>query len=242
MTSTSHESHEAAQAPARPGIAANPAVERAFIARVYGWMAIGLGITGLVAVATASDPALMGWIINTPLILMVIAVQLLIVVVLGGAIRRLNAGIATGLFIGYAALTGLTFSSLFYVYTTESIASVFFVTAVTFGLLSAYGLLTKTDLTWLGNLALMALVGIILASSVNLFLGSEVIFWIATYAGVVVFVILIASETQQIKRMAYGLSKDGELRSKASVIAAMSLYLSFIGLFLRLLRISGKRR
>jgi FtsH-binding integral membrane protein len=235
--------YEMSQAPASPTVVADPAVERAFITRVYGWMAIALGITGLVATATASDPALMAWIFNTPLALLgIVAVQLIIVVVLSAAVGRLNTGVATGLFIAYAALTGFTFSTLFYVYTAESIGSVFFITAGTFALVSAYGFVTKADLTRVGNLAFMGLIGIILASLINLFLRSEVIYWIATYAGVLVFIALIASNTQRIKRMAYGLGEDGELRSKASVVGALSLYLSFINLFVMLLRIFGNRR
>ncbi|MCS6846113.1 MAG: Bax inhibitor-1/YccA family protein [Anaerolineae bacterium] len=231
------------RAAATPAAVADPAVERAFITRVYGWMAIALAITGLVATATASDPALMAWIFDTPLAVFgIVIVQLIIVVVLSAAVHRLSTGVATGLFIAYAALTGFTFSTLFYVYTAESIGVVFFITAGTFALVSLYGFTTKTDLTRVGNLAFMGLIGILLASLINFFLRSEAIYWIVTYVGVLVFVGLIASNTQRIKRMAYGLGDDGELRSKASVVGALSLYLSFINLFLSLLRIFGNRK
>ncbi len=240
MTMNTYETNELI---GTPTVVADPAIERAFITRVYGWMAIALAITGLVATATATDPALMAWILGTPLGLFgIVSIQLIIVVVLTAAIGRLNAGVATGLFIAYAALTGFTFSTLFYIYTAESIGVVFFITAGTFALVSLYGFTTKTDLTRVGNLAFMGLIGILLASLINLFLRNEGIYWIITYAGVLVFVGLIASKTQQLKRMAHGLSDDGELRSKASVVGALSLYLSFINLFLSLLRIFGRRR
>ncbi|MDW8350615.1 MAG: Bax inhibitor-1/YccA family protein [Anaerolineae bacterium] len=221
----------------------DPAIERAFITRVYGWMAIALAITGLVAVATAADPALMAWIFSTSFALPgILIVQLIIVIVLSAIVHKLSAGIATGLLIIYAALTGFTFSVLFYVYTTESIGIVFFITAGTFAVVSAYGWITKADLTRVGNLAFMGLIGILLASLINFFLGSETLYWIITYISVAVFVGLIASKTQQLKRMAHGLGEEGELRSKAAIVGALSLYLSFINLFLSLLRIFGRRR
>lgn len=235
--------HELNRAAMTPAAVSDPAIERAFITRVYGWMAIALAITGLVATATAADPALMAWIFDMPLAVFgIVIVQLIIVVMLSAAVHRLSTGVATGLFIAYAALTGFTFSTLFYVYTAESIGVVFFITAGTFALVSLYGFTTKTDLTRVGNLAFMGLIGILLASLINFFLRNEAIYWIVTYVGVLVFVGLIASNTQRIKRMAYGLGDDGELRSKASVVGALSLYLSFINLFLSLLRIFGNRK
>lgn len=235
--------------PSSPTTVADPAVERAFITKVYAWMALALGITGLVATATASNPELMAWIFETPFALLgIVAVQLIVVVVLSAAIHRLSTGMATGLFILYSALTGFTLSTLFFVYTAESIGVVFFITAGTFALVSIYGYITKADLTKVGNLAFMGLIGIILASLVNLFLRSEAVYWITTYLSVVVFIVLIAYHTQRIKRMAHGFAgadRDDhvqELQSKASVVGALSLYLSFINLFLNLLRIFGNRR
>jgi len=229
-------------------IESNPALERSFINRVYVWMAIALAITGLVAVATASNEQFMQALITGPAMLLLIIAQLGTVLVLSFAINKLSSGAATGLFIGYAALTGLTFSTLFMRYTAESIASVFFITAGTFAIVSVFGFVTKADLTKVGNLALMALIGIILASLVNIFLQSSALYWIVTYLSVAVFIGLIAYQTQQIKRMAYGFAGAGqgdevmEMQSKASVMGALSLYLSFINLFLSLLRIFGGRR
>jgi FtsH-binding integral membrane protein len=164
------------------------------------------------------------------------------VLVLSFAINKLSAGVATGLFIFYSALTGFTLSTLFFIYTASSIASTFFITSGTFAIVSAYGYFTKTDLTKFGNLMLMGLIGIIIASLVNFFLQSEAVMWAVTYIGVVVFVGLIAYDTQRIKRMANGLDDDGDVQRKAAVVGALALYLDFINLFLKLLRLLGQRR
>lgn len=223
-------------------VISNPAVERAFITKVYTWMALALSITGLVAVATASNPEFMAQLMTGPTILILVLLQLGVVMALSFLVNRISSGVATGLFIGYSALTGLTFSTLFLRYTAESIGTVFFITAGTFAIVSMYGWVTKTDLTKMGNLLLMALIGIIVASLVNLFLQSSALYWIVTYVGVVVFVGLIAYDTQRLKRMANGIGDDGEVHTKGAVIGALSLYLNFINLFLSLLRIFGNRR
>jgi FtsH-binding integral membrane protein len=231
-------------------IESNPAAERAFISKVYAWMALALGITGLVAVATVSNEAFMTQLLSGPFILLLVLAQLGVVLVLSLAVNKLSTGVATGLFIAYSALTGLTFSTLFLVYTAESIATVFFITAGMFAIISAYGFVTKTDLTKVGSLAIMALIGIIIASIVNIFLRSDVLYWIISYVGVVVFVGLIAYDTQRLKRMANGFAMQTvngeermiEVQSKAAVLGALSLYLNFINLFLMLLRILGNRR
>ena len=226
----------------QPMISANPATQQAFITKVYSWMALALGITGLVATATASNPQFMTALINGPTLLILVLAQLGVVIALSFLVNRVSAGVATGLFIGYSALTGLTLSTLFLRYTTESIGIVFFITAGTFALVSVYGYVTKTDLTKVGNLAFMGLIGIIIASLVNMFLQSSALYWIVTYVGVIVFVGLIAYDTQRLKMMAGGMSADGEMQSKASIIGALRLYLDFINLFLSLLRIFGNRR
>lgn len=231
-------------------IVSDPAVERAFITKVYLWMALALGITGLVAVATASNEAFMADLMSGPFLMILMFAQLGVVFVLSMAVNRLSTGVATGLFIAYSALTGLTFSTLFLLYTAESIASVFFITAGMFAIISAYGYVTKTDLTKVGSIAIMALIGILIASVVNFFLQSTALYWIVTYVGVLIFVGLIAYDTQRLKRMANGFAMatvDGEeqmvqLQSKAAVLGALALYLDFINLFLMLLRILGNRR
>lgn len=210
--------------------------------KVYGWMALALSITGLVATATAQNPTWLEQLFSGPGLLILIFGQLGLVLVLSLLIRRLSAVMATVLFLIYSITVGITFSFLFYVYTAESIGQVFFITAGTFALVSAYGYVTRRDLTSLGSLAFMGLIGIILASLVNLFLQSEGLMWVLTYVGVAVFVGLIAYDTQRIKRMAHGIGDDGEVQRKASIIGALALYLDFINLFIRLLRIFGRRR
>lgn len=217
-------------------------VARGFIVKVYGWMTLALIITGIVAIATAANPDFVATISSTPAMVALVVGQLVLVVVLSAAIRKLSASIATGLFIVYSALTGLTFSMLFLIYTGSSIAQVFFITAGTFGLVSAYGYVTKRDLTSIGNLLFMALIGLIVASIVNIFLNSALFDWILTFVGIIIFVGLIAYDTQRIKRMSAGLGEDGEMYQKAAVFGALALYLDFINLFIRLLRIFGRQR
>ncbi len=223
-------------------IAIDQAAERSFIMKVYGWMALALSITGLVATATAQNPTWLEPLLSGPGLLILIFGQLGLVLVLSALIRRLSAAMATVLFLIYSITVGITFSFLFYVYTAESIGQVFFITAGTFALVSAYGYITRRDLTSLGSLAFMGLIGIILGSVVNLFLQSEGVMWALTYIGVLVFVGLIAYDTQRIKRMAHGIGEDGEIQRKAAIIGALALYLDFINLFIRLLRIFGQRR
>ena len=223
-------------------IAVDQAAERSFIMKVYGWMALALSITGLVATATAQNPAYLEPLLSGPGMLILIFGQLGLVIVLSLLIRRLSAVMATVLFLIYSITIGITFSFLFYVYTAESIGQVFFITAGTFALVSAFGYVTRRDLTSLGSLAFMGLIGVILGSVVNLFLQSEGLMWALTYIGVLVFVGLIAYDTQRIKRMAHGIGEDGEVQRKAAIFGALTLYLDFINLFIRLLRIFGQRR
>jgi uncharacterized protein len=232
----------------QPSGAMNPraadasAVQRAFLTKVYGWMAVALAITGIVAVAAAANfEAYSGLLLGNGRVALVL-VQLGLVLVLSFLINKLSAGVATGLFLLYSAITGFTLSTLFLIYTAESIGMVFFVTAGTFALVSAFGYLTKRDLSGWGNVLFIALIGLILASLVNWFLQSEGLMWVLTYAGVVIFVGLIAYRTQMLKNMAIGVSDGGDGERKAAVIGALGLYLDFINLFLRLLRILGRRR
>ena len=223
-------------------IVVNEEVARGFIVKVYGWMTLALVITGLVATATAMDPEIMTTIANSGAFLFIVIAQLVVVIALSAVVRKLSPGVATGLFILYSVLTGLTFSMLFYIYTATSIGQVFIITAGTFGLVSAYGYVTQRDLTSIGNLAFMALIGLILASIVNIFLASSVLDFVLSVIGVIIFVGLIAFDTQRIKRMAMGIGEDGEVQRKAAVIGALTLYLDFINLFLRLLNLFGRRR
>ena len=145
------------------------------------------------------------------------------------------------IFLAYSALNGLTLASVFLLYTSGSIALTFFITAGTFAIMSIYGYTTKTDLSRIGNIALMALVGIILASIVNFFMKSEALYWIISYIGVAVFVALVAYDTQKIKDLSREIDTESAEGKKASILGALTLYLDFINLFLFLLRLFGRR-
>jgi uncharacterized protein len=219
------------------------AVQGEFIRRVYNWMGLGLALTALVAYYTAASPGLTHFIFGNQLVFFgLIFGQLGLVIALSAAIDRFDPKTAILLFFVYAGLTGLTLSVIFLAYTQASITSTFFVTAGTFAVTSIYGYTTKRDLTSWGSFFFMGLVGIILASVVNLFLQSEAIYWVVTYIGVLVFVGLTAYDTQNLKNMAAAGFADAASESKAAVIGALKLYLDFINLFLMLLRIMGGRR
>jgi uncharacterized protein len=214
-----------------------------FIRRVFNWMGLGLATTAVVALYTASSPTLQGYVFGNPIFFFGLIIgQLGLVIVLSAAINRLQASTATLLFFLYSALTGLTLSVVFLAYTRASIASTFFVTAGTFGVMSFYGYTTQRDLTSWGSFLFMGLIGIILASVVNIFLHSEAIYWIVTYAGILIFVGLTAYDTQTLKQMAVRGFADEEMERKSAVMGALRLYLDFINLFLMLLRVMGNRR
>jgi FtsH-binding integral membrane protein len=171
-----------------------------------------------------------------------IVLELVLVGVLAGLVNRLSAFMATGIFIIYSAVNGLTLSIIFVAFTTESIASTFFITAGTFGAMSFYGYTTKSDLTQWKNILFMGLIGLIIASVVNLFVNSTVLYWITTYAGVLIFVGLTAYDTQKIKNLNIIGNEGTEEDRKEAIMGALTLYLDFINLFLYLLRIFGKRK
>ena len=211
--------------------------------QVYLLMTLGLVVTALVAAWISTSPTMLRLIyanIWVPLGLFV--VQIILVVALTAAITRLSTSAAVAIFLGYAALLGVTLSAIFLVYTDASIATTFFVTAGTFGVMSIFGFVTKRDLTKMGSLLFMLLIGFVLASVVNIFLRSETIYWILTYLGIAIFVGLIAYDTQKIKRMAAGGFASGRQRGGLVVMGALALYLDFINLFLLLLRIFGRSR
>jgi len=214
-----------------------------FFVKVYGWMAVALIITGLVAVWVVSNPEAIGFIIGNQYIFIgLLIAELLLVMGLVGWIMKMSAQTATIVFILYSILNGLTFSVIFLVFTTDSIASTFFITAGTFAVMSIYGYFTKTDLTSLGNILIMALVGIIIATVINMFYQNETLYWVTTYAGVLIFVGLIAYDTQKIKRLNVIGNQGTDEDKKEAIIGALSLYLDFINLFLMLLRLFGRRK
>ncbi|MBR8537794.1 Bax inhibitor-1/YccA family protein [Carboxylicivirga sediminis] len=223
--------------------AAIAAEQQRFMTKVYGWMSFALIITGLVAMWTASTPQLIKLIFSNQFVFIgIIVLEFILVARLVSVIKRISAQMATMLFILYAFLNGITLSAIFIVFTEASIATTFYVTAGTFGIMSLYGYFTKSDLSRFGNLLFMALIGLILASVVNMFLNNEMLYWITTYVGVLLFVGLTAYDTQKIKKMNIIGNEGTEEDKKEAIIGALTLYLDFINLFLYLLRIFGKRK
>jgi FtsH-binding integral membrane protein len=209
------------------------------LTQVYGWMTAGLALTGAVATLTLRSPMVLDVIYGNVLVFWgLLLLELVGVFVLSSSINRLSTGAATALFLGYAALNGLTIAGIFLYYTGASIASTFFITAGTFAAVSFYGATTKRDLSSLGTVAIMALIGIILATVVNVFLRSSTISWIVSYLGVLVFVALTAADTQRIKRVMA--EADATRAGNLAILGALTLYLDFINLFLFLLQIFGQ--
>lgn len=213
-----------------------------FVRSVYAWMAMGLALTGTVAFYVATNEALFA-IARKGFILFAIG-ELVLVILLSARVGRLKASTATGIFLLYALLNGVTLSIIFAIYAKATIASTFFICAVSFGALSLYGWATKRDLSGLGSFMFMGLIGIIIASVVNFFVRSSGMQMIISYIGVLVFAGLTAYDTQTIKQMALtqpaGL--DGGVMRKAAIIGALKLYLDFILLFQYLLYILGGSR
>lgn len=216
-----------------------------FVRSVYNWMAIGLGLTGLVALYVSSSPTMMRLIFGNPLLFFIIILaELGLVFAISGMVNRMSAGTATSLFVIYSGLNGITLSFIFLAYTRTSIVSTFFICAATFIGCSIYGWSTKKDLTSWGGFLMMGLIGVIIASLVNMFIRSSAMSMMISYIGVFVFVGLTAYDTQKIKNMALtqpaGL--EGAVVRKGAILGALSLYLDFINLFLLLLRIFGQSR
>ena len=216
-----------------------------FVRSVYNWMAVGLGLTGFVAFAVANNESLLRIVFgNQMLFFGLIIAELGLVFYLSARVSKISPSTATGLFVLYAGLNGVTISFIFIVYTASSIASTFFVCAATFVASSIFGWTTKRDLTSMGSFMFMGLIGIIIASVVNMFMQSSAVAMIVSYVGVLVFVGLTAWDTQKLKNMALtqpdGL--DAGVVRKGAIIGALSLYLDFINLFLMLLHILGASR
>jgi len=216
-----------------------------YVRSVYNWMGIGLALTGFMAYYVSSSESILRLVFGNPLLLMVLIVaELGLVFAIAGMVNRMSAGTATALFVIYSGLNGVTLSSIFLVYAQASIVSTFFICAATFIACSLYGWTTKKDLTSLGGFMMMGLIGIVIASLVNLFIQSSSVSMIISYIGVFVFVGLTAYDTQKIKNMAMTqpANLDGAVVRKGAIVGALSLYLDFINLFLMLLSIFGQRR
>ena len=209
--------------------------------RVFGKMFLGILVTAFVSLGIASSPSLLEMIFSSRAIFWVLIIaQFGVVIWLSAGINKMSATTASLLFYVYSALTGVTLTPIFFAYTGDSIVKTFFITSATFGVMAAYGYITKKDLSKMGSILFMALIGLIVVSLVNFFLASPALTWAISLAGVAIFVGLTAWDTQKIKQMA--LETDEQNVGKLAAIGALTLYLDFINLFLYLLRIFGDRR
>jgi len=231
-----------------------PATEAStiFLAKVFNWMAIGLGLTGVIAFLTINSQTAMqmlftvqdGYAKPNMLLYGLLIAELGMVFYLSARVQKISAQAATGIFLAYSALNGVTLSTILLYYTASSVTATFFVTAGMFGAMAVYGFVTKKDLSSWGSFLFMGLIGIIIASVVNMFLGSSMMSWVISGIGVIIFTGLTAYDVQQITRMGeQGIMNGGESAiRKGAIMGALKLYLDFINLFLMLLRFMGDRR
>lgn len=211
--------------------------------KVYTWMTLALVLTGLTAYGVATSPGIMMALYsNSALMWGLVIAEFALVIGISAAINRLSLATATLMFVAYSVINGAMLSSIFMIYTAASIASVFFVTAATFAVMALIGYTTKTDLTSVGKLLFMALIGLVIATIVNMFIGSSTMTMICSYVGVLIFVGLTAYDSQKIKNMLLQAPDAGESSQKLALLGALTLYLDFINLFIYLLRIFGDRR
>ena len=210
--------------------------------KVYVWMTLALVLTGVTAYGVASSPGVREALLTNPILFwgLVIA-EFALVIGISAAINKLSLTTATLMFVLYSVINGATLSSIFLVYTTSSIATVFFITAGTFAVMALIGYTTKKDLTSMGEILFMALIGIIIATIVNIFVKSSGLEMIVSYLGVLIFVGLTAYDSQKIKNMLQMAPDAGEGAQKLALLGALTLYLDFINLFIYLLRIFGRR-
>ena len=210
--------------------------------KVYVWMTLALAITGFTAYGVATSPGIMQAIFSNQILFWgLIIAEFALVIGVSAAIHKLSLTTATLMFILYSVINGVLLSSIFVLYTASSISTVFFITAGTFAVMAFIGYTTKTDLTSIGKIILMALIGLIIATIVNIFIKSAMFDLILSYVGVLIFVGLTAYDSQKIKQMLLQAPDAGESAQKVALLGALSLYLDFINLFLYLLRIFGKK-
>lgn len=224
----------------------NVAGVNAYLRKVFWVMAIGLSITGMTSYFMANlvynNPEKYLFLFQSPMVYLIMFAPLIFVLVLSFGINKLSSVAANALFGVYAAVMGLSLTHIFFIYTTTSIVSTFFITAAAFAGLAIYGSTTKTDLTKAGSYAMMALIGIIIASLVNIFLQSSGLQWIISIAGVLIFTVLTAYDVQKLTEIGNAMDAESEHGKKMIVLGALTLYLDFINLFLYLLRLFGDRR
>jgi FtsH-binding integral membrane protein len=214
---------------------------RSYMLSVYNYMGLGLAITGIVAFVVASSPAIYGPIFGSPLKWVVMLAPLGFVFYLGARINKMSVSAAQITFWAFAAIMGISLASIFLVFTGESVARVFFITAGTFGATSLYGYTTRRDLSNFGSFLFMGLIGVIIASVVNIFLASSALQFAISVIGVLVFTGLTAWDTQRIKEV-YLENDASDVMAKKSIMGALSLYLNFINLFVMLLQLFGNQR
>ena len=216
---------------------------KSVMAGVYGWMTFALALSGLCAWLVGTTPNLAKTLLTGGVFWVFVIAEFLLVIVISAMINKLSAAMATALFVAYAALNGVTLGFIFVAYTLGSIAVTFLVTAGTFAAMAVIGTVTKMDLSKMGSILLMALIGLIIASIVNIFWANSTLYWIITYAGVLIFVGLTAYDVQKIRRICMAAGDEGfETTRKIAIIGALELYLDFVNLMLYLLRIFGNRR
>lgn len=216
---------------------------RAFMIKIYNYMALGLAATGATAYMVSNSPDLMETLFSSPLVWVVMLAPLGFVMALSFGVHKMRASTVQTLFWVYSVVMGLSLSTIFVLYTSTSIARVFFITSGTFAAMSLYGYTTKKDLSALGSFLFMGLIGIVLASIVNIFMGSSALSFAISILGVGIFTGLTAYDTQKIKEMyAHMGQEQDETTQKAVVMAALTLYLDFINIFVMLLRLMGDRR
>ena len=214
-----------------------------YTAKTYLWMFAGLGVTFLVAVALAATGLMERLVLTAPGVMWgVIIAELVVVIVLSARLKKISAGGATAMFFLYAALTGFTFALIFLSYEVTSAIAMFGVTALVFGIMGAWGYLTKQDLSGWGKVLLFGLIGLLLVTIVNLFMNNSTMEIILSYVGVILFLAYTAYDTQKIKAYYFSFQGDTAMLKKASIISALQLYLDFINIFLYLLRLFGSRK
>ncbi len=218
-------------------------IQQAFLTKVYGWMMLGLLVTALSSFFTITNESVMRFVFGSKITFYgLFIVQFGIVIYLAARIQKMTASVARAMFVLYSAITGITLSSIFLAFTAESIVSTFMITALMFGSMALYGYFTKKDLAGVGQFMMMGLFGVVIASVVNIFMGSDSLSWLISIISVVVFTGLTAYDTQKMKAMAYVMLDGEEVAAKGAIIGALQLYLDFINLFLALLRLFGDRR
>jgi len=215
----------------------------AFISKVFGWMFVGLLVTAGTSYLVLSNEILFNALASNILTIFGIFIgELVLVSILSARIARLSYGAALGLFFGYAVLNGVTFSIILLAYTGGSVVTAFGITAITFGIMCVYGYVTKADLTQFRTILMMGLIGILVLSLVNIFIGSSRMEWFISILSLVVFLGLTAYDMQKLKSFYFGTEGDMALRRNLGILGALALYLDFINLFLTILRLFGRRR